>query len=650
MAFDGVVLHAVIDELSGLLTGGRVEKIFQPEPGELVLLIHASSEHYRLLLSADPASARIHLTRNKKENPALPPPFCMVLRKYLTGARLSAVRQQGFDRVAVLEFETRNEMGDNEIKRLVLEIMNRQSNIILLNSAGTIHDAIRHADFSVNRYREIMPARPYTPPPAQDKISPLELTPELIKRTLSEAAAQTVSKCLLSVAAGFSPMLCDAICIDADIDPAAPPAALKEGETERLINSLDRAAAQIAEGAYKPAVLKDGKEFHCMRACCNAYSVKSTYNTVNLAVDSYYTEKGQAEKLEREKAAVARRISANVEKLSKKLEEYGRELDAAADFAREKELGELLTAQLYNLPEYAGSVTLTDFYAAESPEITLELDPSRTVAGNAQLYFKRYRKHRATVENVSKLADSVRLELDYLDNLKAMLDNSTGFDEIADIREEVYADEAHSREKRGVPGGNGDTEVSQKASSKGGGAPVQPLSAYLGGKPASKKSLRARANAAKAKSAAGKGGKGGGNGAIGAGCRDIAKAEEVGLTKPIQRFSPSGKRILIGRNARQNEKLTLRDAAPEDLWFHVKNAPGSHVVLKLKESGVNTASDADIEVAAALAAYYSSQRSGSKVNVDFTAVKNVKKIPGGKPGMVTYSDFRTVTVRPEDVD
>ncbi|MBP5730267.1 MAG: NFACT family protein, partial [Clostridia bacterium] len=210
MAFDGVVLHAVIDELSGLLTGGRVEKIFQPEPGELVMLIHASSEHYRLLLSADPASARIHLTRSKKENPALPPPFCMVLRKYLTGARLSAVRQQGFDRVAVLEFETRNEMGDNEIKRLVLEIMNRQSNIILLNSAGIIHDAIRHADFSVNRYREIMPARPYTPPPAQDKISPLDLTPELIKRTLSEAASQTVSKCLLSVADGFSPMLCDA--------------------------------------------------------------------------------------------------------------------------------------------------------------------------------------------------------------------------------------------------------------------------------------------------------------------------------------------------------------------------------------------------------------------------------------------------------
>lgn len=640
MAFDGVVLHAVIDELSGLLTGGRVEKIFQPEPGELVMLIHASSEHYRLLLSADPASARIHLTRSKKENPALPPPFCMVLRKYLTGARLSAVRQQGFDRVAVLEFETRNEMGDNEIKRLVLEIMNRQSNIILLNSAGIIHDAIRHADFSVNRYREIMPARPYTPPPAQDKISPLDLTPELIKRTLSEAAAQTVSKCLLAVAAGFSPMLCDAICIDADIDPAAPPAALTEAEISRLCEALDSAKSEILSGDYHPALIKGGKDFHCLSVCSRAFSVgdQATYNTVNLAVDRFFTAKSESDRFQREKAVINREISGNIEKLSKKYQEYRRELDDAAGFEREKQLGDLITGQLYDLPEFAQEITIKDYYDPENRELTLELDPSHSVAANAQLYYKKYRKHKAATETVSKLAGRVRADMDYLESVSSMLANSESFDELADIRSELQAE---------LPSG---TPGKVNSNSKDLADPKFPPSAYMGGKPASKKSLRARANAAKAKSAAGKGGKGGGNSTIGAGCRDIAKAEEVGLTKPIQRFSPSGKRILIGRNSRQNEKLTLRDAAPEDLWFHVKNAPGSHVVLKLKESGVNTASDADIEVAAALAAYYSSQRSGSKVDVDFTAVKNVKKIPGGKPGMVTYSDFRTVTVRPEDVD
>jgi predicted ribosome quality control (RQC) complex YloA/Tae2 family protein len=211
-----------------------------------------------------------------------------------------------------------------------------------------------------------------------------------------------------------------------------------------------------------------------------------------------------------------------------------------------------------------------------------------------------------------------------------MLANSESFDELSDIRAELRAE---------MPSG-----TTSKTGSKEQVDPKFPPSAYMGGKPASKKSLRARANAAKSKSAAGKGGKGDPSGA-----RDVDRSEEAGLTRPIQRVSPSGRRIMIGRNSRQNERLTLRDAAPEDMWFHVKNAPGSHVVLKLKESGVNTASDADIESAAALAAYYSSQRSGSKVDVDYTAVKNVKKIPGGKPGMVTYTNFKTITVKPADI-
>ena len=640
MAFDGIVLHAIIDELGGLLTGGRVEKIFQTEPAEITLLIHATGEHYRLLLSADPASARIHLTRTKKENPALPPPFCMVLRKYLTGSRIIAIRQRGYDRVAELEFEARSEMGDQVSKTLVLEIMNRQSNLILLNSSGVIHDAIRHADNSVNRFREIMPARPYTPPPAQEKLTPPELSSVSVRNALISAGVNTVSKCILSIAAGFSPLLCDAVCIDAGLEPDTPPAALTEAEISRLCEALDSVKTEILSGDYHPALIKGGKDFHCLSVCSRAFGGGDpvNYNTVNLAVDRFFTAKSESDRFQREKAGIHREISGNIEKLSKKYQEYRRELDDAAGFEREKQLGDLITGQLYDLPEFAPEITLTDYYDPENREFTLELDPSRSVAANAQLYYKKYRKHKAATETVGKLAGRVRADLGYLESVSSMLANSESFEELTDIRSELRAELLS-----GTPG-KVNSNSKDQADSK------FPPSAYMGGKPASKKSLRARANAAKAKSAAGKGGKKGGNsnGSAQSG-RDIDRAEDAGLTKPIQRLSPSGKRIFIGRNSRQNEKLTLRDAAPEDLWFHVKNAPGSHVVLKLKESGVNTASDADIEAAAALAAYYSSQRSGSKVDVDFTAVKNVKKIPGGKPGMVTYSGFRTVTIKPSNI-
>ncbi|MBO4327027.1 MAG: NFACT family protein [Clostridia bacterium] len=643
MAFDGVVLHAITEELRGLLTGGRVEKIFQTEPYEITLLIHASQEHYRLLLSADPASARIHLTRTKKENPSLPPPFCMVLRKYLSGARIAAVRQQGFDRVAVIEFETRNELGDTEIKKLVLEIMNRQSNLILLNSAGVIHDAIRHADNSVNRFREVMPARPYTPPPAQNKYAPQNLTYGRISEALSADTSEgsgggnTVSKCLLSIAAGFSPALCDAICIDAGINPAAPAAALSRSDAARFIDAVSSAVQEISSGNYHPSFIKNGSDFHCLSVCSRAFGAVSTFSTVNLAVDRFFTAKAETERFGRELAGVMREISGNTEKLSKKIQEYSRELDEAAGFEREKQLGELLNAQLYSLPEYAREIEITDYYSDGDPSLRLELDPSRSVAANAQLYFKRYRKHKATSENVAKLRDAAKAELDYLEDLAAMLRNSTSFDEIADIRSELRAEEARSG-RRSKDGFSDDSRAGNHAHD-----PKIPPSAYLGGKPASKKSLRARANAAKAKSS------GRGHGGDKAEKSEKDEKDTAGLTRPIQRISPSGKRILIGRNSRQNEKLTLRDAAPEDMWFHVKNAPGSHVVLKLKESASPEAEDKDIETAAELAAYYSSQRSGSKVDVDYTLVKNVKKIPGGRPGMVTYSGFSTVTVMPRDL-
>ncbi len=649
MAFDGIFLHAIIDELNGLLSGGRVEKIFQPEPAAIVLLIHASGEHYRLLLSADPASARIHLTRGKKENPSSPPPFCMVLRKYLTGARITSITQQGFDRVAFIEFETRSEMGDNVVKKLILEIMNRQSNIILVNSAGIIHDAVRHADSSVNRYREIMPARPYTPPPAQDKLTPPELTEEKVRDCIRNAGSATVSKCLLSLAAGFSPMLCDAVCLGAGLAPDTPPAAPGDAETAAVAAETMKTVREIIAGEYAPAITRGGKDFHCLRVCRDAYGADRIFNTVNLAADCFFEAKAVSARFEREKAAAAREISANIAKISKKLTEYRRELEESAGYGREKEIGELLTSQLYGLPEFAGEAVLTDYYSPGSPEITVALDPSRSVAANAQIYFRRYRKHRAAVETVGKLAGRLQGELDYLENVLAMLNNSSTVEEIEDIKAELRSEFVFA--SAGDPDDDGPGR--QRNSGRGQAAQTQPQSAYMGGKPASKKSLRARANAAKAKSGAknGKNGSGrpggpGNNGAVADGAGRGSGAES-GLTRPIVRLTASGKRIFIGRNSRQNEKLTLRDSAPDDMWFHVKNAPGSHVVLKLREAGC-AAEDSDLETAAALAAFYSSQRAGSKVDVDYTPVKNVKKIPGGRPGMVTYSGFRTLTVEPRD--
>ena len=160
------------EELNNRLPGGRIGKIQQIKRDTIILHIRASGENYRLLISSNASSPRIHLTWKQYESPNNPPVFCMVLRKHLSGARILGFKTAGFERVIIMEAEAMDELGDRSIKRLAVEIMGKHSNIILLNKDNRIIDAIRHVDSQLNRVRELLPARTYVAPPAQNKLDP----------------------------------------------------------------------------------------------------------------------------------------------------------------------------------------------------------------------------------------------------------------------------------------------------------------------------------------------------------------------------------------------------------------------------------------------------------------------------------------------
>lgn len=117
--------------------------------------------------------------------------------------------------------------------------------------------------------------------------------------------------------------------------------------------------------------------------------------------------------------------------------------------------------------------------------------------------------------------------------------------------------------------------------------------------------------------------------------------------KPLTYESTEGYILLVGRNNVMNDKLTLKKASNNDLWFHVKDSAGSHVIVK---NDGREFSDSVIREAAMLAAYNSKARSSSNVAVDYTAVKNVKKPNGAKPGMVIYDNYKTEYVTPNETE
>ena len=118
--------------------------------------------------------------------------------------------------------------------------------------------------------------------------------------------------------------------------------------------------------------------------------------------------------------------------------------------------------------------------------------------------------------------------------------------------------------------------------------------------------------------------------------------------KPLEFISPNGSRVLVGRNNTQNDALTFKISSKNDIWFHAKKAPGSHVVLVCLEK---EPLPEDIEFAAGVAAWYSSVRERGSVEVDYTKVRNIKKPPASRPGFVIYHVYSTLyvkAIRPED--
>src|SRR5699024_3803408 len=122
---------------------------------------------------------RFHLTEDTFKNPKEPPKYCMVLRKHLSSSHLSDIRQYEMERIIVFTFQTRNEIGDESTKQLVLELMGKHSNIMLVDPDNdNIIDSMKHIPPSQNRHRTILPGQQYKLPPDQGKWNVLELSAE----------------------------------------------------------------------------------------------------------------------------------------------------------------------------------------------------------------------------------------------------------------------------------------------------------------------------------------------------------------------------------------------------------------------------------------------------------------------------------------
>ena len=587
MAFDAGMLACMVHEIRTAALGGRIERVMQPERDEILLQIRSFEGGRRLLINAG-ANPRIGFTELPKENPHQAPMFCMLLRKHLTGAKLCDVVQLGFERAAVLTFDTRDEMGFASRKYLVAEVMGKYSNLIFCEDAHPeapdgrmrIVSALKTVDFTTSDRRQILPGMIYENPPAQDKQDPLTATPESLAAILAaETPDRPLDKVILSHYCGISAAVAREMTYLCTRHTDTP---VKYADAATVWKGFDAVMSRIRDGHFAPSLaLVDGKPVEYAFCPLTQYEAAGgevrAFDDAWRLLDAWFESRDRDTRIHQRAADILRLLTHAESRIKKKLDLQQAELDDCEKAAQYKKYGDLITANLYQITRGMKQAELVDYEdwhedTGDFGKVIIPLDERLQPSSNAQKYYKKYAKARNAKVELTRQMELARAELDYVYTIFDALSHAETTADLAEIRDELYRSGYASK-------------------MKGYAAPKkQPAPAY-------------------------------------------AKFRTSG-----------GFTVLCGKNNVQNEYITHKLAEKNDYWFHAKGVPGSHVLLVTDGAEPG---DADFTEAACIAAQYSKAAGGAQVPVDYLLARHVRKVPGAKPGFVVYHTNWTAYVTPD---
>ena len=432
MPLDAIYLSALTAELKDKLVGGRIDKVQQPERDMLLLSLRAKGENLRLLLAAGTGNARVHLTESSFENPAEPPMFCMLLRKHLVGAHISAVYQPDYERLLIIELEGHDEMGFASQKKLVAEMIGRSANVILVDGEGRIVDCMRRMDFGGDAQRRMLPGMIYRLPPKQEK-PPLLETDSAQRKTMIAGSdrQQSLDKWLLNSFAGLSPLVCREL------------AHRCGGSYDTLPELLDAFADSVQAGDLRPTILyEEGKprDFSFMPISQYGPSVSCREEeSFSKLLDSFYSQRDQAEQQRRRSHQLFKTVRTIRYRIQRKLASQTEELRRTEDRDEVRKTAELVTANIYRIKKGDRTLECVDYYDPECPVIRIALDPLKTPQQNAAALFKEYNKLKAARAHLTGLIEEGERQLDYLNSVLELLSLSETEKDISDIRRELIA-------------------------------------------------------------------------------------------------------------------------------------------------------------------------------------------------------------------
>jgi predicted ribosome quality control (RQC) complex YloA/Tae2 family protein len=568
---EGITLRVLTKELSDKLINGKIYKIFMPEKNSLLLQVNQLSHTVNLLVDMGGDSPLITLPESLPERPDIPPSFCMLLRKHLEEGRITQLRQEGLDRVIIMDIDLIGPERKILTKKLVLELTGKNSNLIFVNEKGIIVDALRHIGKSQSRIRQVLPNQPYVLPPQQEGLNILKTPPLNIRKACAASEEDTLSAALIHNTTGIGKQTADEIACRSGFEGKPSLMNLTEaGAIEQAIASVQEEVLMRLEGTktevtgqidqrnrmknlvpYEPVIHPEMKRL-------SFPSVLAALQYSASLIPVQIPEKEGLQKL----------VLTQMTKTEKKQKALARDLAKAENADTQKVIADTLMAYSGLVKKGQTSCELNNIY--DNSPMKISLAPQLTPIENAQAYYKKYNKYKRAIHEIKTQQEETDSLLAYLKSLDASLDTAATKGEIGEIKQEIIA---------------------------------------LGLLPQPRK-----------KSAM------------------PVKSSPLKITLTEDTF------LYVGKNNKQNDYVTFKLGRGDDLWFHAKNIPGSHVIMK---TTLPEPRKEDILKAAQIAAAFSKGKNADRVPVDYTEKRFVKKPNGAKPGFVIFTNQTTLNVKPD---
>lgn len=438
MALDGIFLTKIKNELNEKAVGLRVDRVNQPTSDEIVLNLRGRNGNYRLLFCVRADSPRLHFTAHSIDNPAVPPMFCMLLRKYLTGALIKQFRQHQSDRVLFVDFDATNEIGDRIEVSLCIEIMSKYSNLIFIKD-GKIIDALKRVDFTTSSVRQILPGMEYKLPPGQDKLNLAECSAEEIVAQILEYDNKSVSGAIMASVQGVSPVVARELAHKTAFEDIG--VSQLSGENIKALTSHIREIKNnliscnevymLTEDKGKPKDMShiEVKQYGDVLKCVK-------YESPSELLDDFYFERDRINRINHRGRELIKLLNNLIERTSRKISLRQQELIRCEDKDTLKLYGELIVANLYRLEKGVSFYEVENYYD-NCNIIRIPCNPALSPQENQKKYYKEYRKAQTAEKLLVELIQKGEEELVYLESVLDELSRADTDSEISIIRMEL---------------------------------------------------------------------------------------------------------------------------------------------------------------------------------------------------------------------